>query len=113
MTSETERLTKLVRDLLLLTRTDEGGLALQVADVDLDDLAGELARALAVYPPLKRAAQDDSSLDFLLGKMRATGLRCSTLDAATLGVNADHFAWMQRPDAVARALASGLDQRSA
>ena len=54
-----------------------------------------------------------SSLDFLLGKMRATGLRCSTLDAATLGVNADHFAWMQRPDAVARALASGLDQRSA
>lgn len=46
MTSETERLTKLVRDLLLLTRTDEGGLALQVADVDLDDLASAEVRRL-------------------------------------------------------------------
>lgn len=54
-----------------------------------------------------------SSLDFLLGKMRTTGLRCSTLDAAMLGIRADHFAWMQRPDAVARALAAGLDQSSA
>lgn len=54
-----------------------------------------------------------SSLDFLLGKMHMTGLRCSTLDAATLGTKADHFAWMQRPDAVARALAAGLDQPSA
>lgn len=54
-----------------------------------------------------------SSLDFLLGKMHATGLRCRTLDAATLGTKADHFAWMQRSDAVARALAAGLDQPSA
>lgn len=54
-----------------------------------------------------------SSLDFLLGKMHATGLRCSTLDASTLGTRADHFAWMQRPDAVARALAAGLGQPSA
>ena len=54
-----------------------------------------------------------SSLDFLLGKMRPVRLRCSMLDAATLGTKADHFAWMQRPDAVARALAAGLDQSSA
>lgn len=53
-----------------------------------------------------------SSLDFLLGKMRSQRLRCTTLDPGTLGTRADHFAWMQRPDAVARALAAGLDQSS-
>lgn len=53
-----------------------------------------------------------ASLDGLLGKLQAVRLRCSTLDAATLGAKADHFAWMQRPDAVARALAAGLDQSS-
>lgn len=53
-----------------------------------------------------------SSLDFLLGKMRTAQLRSTTLDAATLGTQADHFAWMQRPEPVARALAAGLDQSS-
>lgn len=53
-----------------------------------------------------------ASLDGLLGKLQAVRLRCSTLDAATLGTKADHFAWMQRPEAVARALAAGLDQSS-
>ncbi|GAB3133337.1 DEAD/DEAH box helicase [Tsukamurella serpentis] len=42
--------------------------------VDLDDLAGELARALAVYPPLKRVRQDQSSLDFLLTTTEAEAL---------------------------------------
>jgi predicted alpha/beta hydrolase len=54
-----------------------------------------------------------SSLDVLLGKMRPARLRCTTLDAAALGTQADHFAWMRRPDAVARALAAGLGQPSA
>lgn len=45
-----------------------------MSPVDLDDLAGELARALAVYPPLKRVAQDDSSLDFLLTTEEAEAL---------------------------------------
>jgi predicted alpha/beta hydrolase len=54
-----------------------------------------------------------SSLDALLGKMRPARLRCTTLDAAALGTKADHFAWMRRPDAVAQALAAGLDQPSA
>lgn len=53
-----------------------------------------------------------SSLDFLLGKMRPAGVRSTTLDAATLGTKADHFAWMQRPDAVAAALTAGLAQSS-
>ncbi len=51
-------------------RADPG----RMSPVDLDDLAGELARALAVYPPLKRAAQDDSSLDFLLTTEEAEAL---------------------------------------
>ncbi|WP_336671880.1 DEAD/DEAH box helicase [Tsukamurella sp. USMM236] len=46
----------------------------RMSPVDLDDLAGELARALAVYPPLKRVAQDDSSLDFLLTTEEAEAL---------------------------------------
>lgn len=46
MTSETERLSKLVADLLLLSRTDEGGLVLRVTDVDLDDLAWDEVRRL-------------------------------------------------------------------
>ncbi|TWS17620.1 DEAD/DEAH box helicase, partial [Tsukamurella asaccharolytica] len=51
-------------------RADPG----RMSPVDLDDLAGELARALAVYPPLKRVAQDDASLDFLLTTEEAEAL---------------------------------------
>ncbi|MET9328902.1 DEAD/DEAH box helicase [Tsukamurella sp. NPDC003166] len=46
----------------------------RMSPVDLDDLAGELARALAVYPPLKRARQDGTSLDFLLTTTEAESL---------------------------------------
>jgi predicted alpha/beta hydrolase len=49
-----------------------------------------------------------SSLDWLLAKMRPAALRCDTLDAGRLGARADHFGWMKRPDAVAAALAAGL-----
>jgi len=48
------------------------------------------------------------SLDWLLGKLQPTAVRRTVLDAARLGVRADHFAWMRRPDAVADALAAGL-----
>lgn len=49
-----------------------------------------------------------ASLDFLLAKMRPGDVRVETLDANRLGERADHFAWMKRPDAVAAALAKGL-----
>ena len=48
------------------------------------------------------------SLDWLLGKLRPVSVRREVLDAARLGVHADHFAWMRRPDAVAEALTRGL-----
>lgn len=49
-----------------------------------------------------------ASLDFLDGKMRPGEVRVETLAADDLGERADHFAWMKRPDAVAAALAAGL-----
>lgn len=43
-----------------------------------------------------------SSLDYLLSKFpRARTSAVATFDAATLGVDADHFAWMQAPAPVA------------
>lgn len=49
-----------------------------------------------------------ASLDFLAGKMRPGEVRVETLAASDLSERADHFAWMKRPDAVAAALAAGL-----
>jgi len=45
-----------------------------------------------------------SSLRSLLDKMPLAGTTVRRLDRAALGTAADHFAWMQGPDAVARAL---------
>lgn len=42
-----------------------------------------------------------SSLRFLLSKMPSADTATTVLDAATLGVPADHFAWMKAPAAVA------------
>ncbi len=70
-----------------------------------------LEEALAKASPAIRAVllADDwyapkSSLDWLLGKMPQTGVALVTLNADELGVDADHFKWMQRPDAVVSAL---------
>ncbi|MDC7805800.1 alpha/beta fold hydrolase [Luteimonas sp BLCC-B24] len=41
-----------------------------------------------------------SSLHFLLSKLGTSVPAVVSLDAAALGVAADHFAWMKRPDAV-------------
>lgn len=47
------------------------------------------------------------SLRFLLDKLPRATRRVSTLEARQLGTGADHFGWMQAPDAVAEALAVG------
>ncbi len=41
-----------------------------------------------------------SSLQFLLSKLSPSHTRVEVLDDAALGVRADHFAWMRRPEAV-------------
>jgi predicted alpha/beta hydrolase len=45
-----------------------------------------------------------SSLGFLLDKTRSRDRRIVVLDEATLGAQADHFAWMRAPAAIASAL---------
>lgn len=45
-----------------------------------------------------------SSLRFLLAKLPGVRADVRMLDAAALGVRADHFSWLQQPDAVARTL---------
>jgi signal transduction histidine kinase len=58
MQAETERLGRLVADLLLLARVDEHGLALRHDDVDLDDLAlAERDRLHAQHPDLRVQAR--------------------------------------------------------
>ncbi|QQP97737.1 alpha/beta hydrolase family protein [Lysobacter enzymogenes] len=45
-----------------------------------------------------------ASQDFLLGKLPLARVETVELGALELGVRADHFAWMKRPDAVVEAL---------
>jgi signal transduction histidine kinase len=55
--AETDRLDQLVGDLLLLARVDESGLALAVADVDLDDLVAHEANRLRRHDGLEVHAE--------------------------------------------------------
>ncbi len=76
-------------------------------DIDLE------ARLRALAAPVHAVCFDDdwlgpeSPLRFLLAKLGSRPARIVHLDAAALGVPADHFAWMKRPDAVADAFAHG------
>ncbi|AWV07708.1 alpha/beta hydrolase family protein [Marilutibacter maris] len=78
-------------------------------DVDLE------ARMAALTPRVRSVAfthdwlAPESALEFLLSKFDRARVGHRLLDADTLGIRADHFAWMKRPDAVADAL-SGADQ---
>src|SRR3546814_13884196 len=47
----------------------------------------------------------ESSLRFLLSKLPRSPVERITMDAATLGAKADHFAWIRAPEAVAAFLA--------
>ena len=74
-------------------------------------MAADLETRLAqVNAPVRGVLlQDDwlapeTSLRALLRKLAPRTLAVQSLDAAQLGTAADHFAWMQRPTAVAQAL---------
>ncbi|KIQ98272.1 alpha/beta fold hydrolase [Lysobacter sp. A03] len=76
-----------------------------------EGMAADLEGALSCASPAIRGvvlADDwyapESSLNFLLGKMPQANILVTTLDDAALGIAADHFKWMKRPDAVAAAL---------
>jgi len=76
------------------------------AGVDVDLEAAMAALTLDVHAVV--LAQDwlgpESSLRFLLSKLRRAEARVDVLDAAALGTRADHYAWMKQPQAVVRAL---------
>lgn len=76
-----------------------------------DDLEATLARLR--LPVLTARLRDDwlgpeASLDWLLAKMPQAPAARTVLDPDTLGVPADHFAWMKQPAAVAALIADGL-----
>ncbi|VXB80488.1 conserved hypothetical protein [Luteimonas sp. 9C] len=74
-------------------------------DVDID------AAMARVEVPVRAAWLEDdwlgpaSSLRFLLGKLGSADAATTGFDAARLGAQADHFAWMRTPDAIAAWLA--------
>lgn len=87
------------------SRTGLGG-RYAAAGLDLD-----LEAAMAALTTDVRAvvfADDwlgpESSLRFLLSKLRHSDTRIDVLDAAALGTRADHYAWMKQPGAVASTL---------
>ncbi|MEZ0470403.1 alpha/beta fold hydrolase [Luteimonas salinilitoris] len=75
------------------------------------DLEAALSRV--TVPVRAVALRDDwlcpeSSLRFLLSKLRPARSRVVQMDAGDLQVRADHFAWLQEPGAIARTLAGDL-----
>lgn len=83
-------------------RTAIGG---RYAAIGLDiDLEAALAQ---IEAPVRAVAfahdwlGPPSSLRFLLSKMPHADIDAEVLDADALGTNADHYAWMKMPDAVA------------
>jgi predicted alpha/beta hydrolase len=80
-----------------------------------DGIAQDIEAALAQVRTCVRSVRmhgdwlvPQASLDFLLAKMpQSQGSHC-VLDRATLGIGADHFEWIKRPQAVAEALVSSL-----
>lgn len=80
-----------------------------------DDLEAALSRVRV--PSRAVVLADDwlapaSSLQFLLGKLGAAPRAQWCADRAALGVAADHFSWMQRPEAVATWLAAAPDDQA-
>lgn len=90
-----------------------GRYAAQGLDLDLDAALARVDHPLRTVVFERDWLGPPSSLRFLLSKLRSRSIEIATLGAATLGAPADHFAWMQRPRAVASALSTQLDARPA
>ncbi len=81
-----------------------------------DGIAQDLEAALAQVRTRVQSVRlrDDwlvpqGSLDFLIQKLPNSPATQRIIDRDALGAHADHFGWMQRPQAIADALASMLD----
>lgn len=73
-------------------------------EVDLDAALAQLRIAVDAVVMARDWMAPASSLAGLLARLGTESARTVTLDAGQLGTAADHFAWMQQPDAVVAAL---------
>jgi len=70
-------------------------------DVDLEAALARVETPIHAIALARDWLGPVSSLRFLLSKMPRTASTIDVLDAAALGTDADHYAWMKAPDAVA------------
>ncbi|MCK9488953.1 MAG: alpha/beta fold hydrolase [Xanthomonadales bacterium] len=77
-------------------------------DIDLDAAMAALQLPVDAVVMARDWMAPASSLEGLVARMPSTTACGLELDAAELGVAADHFAWMRQPQAVAEALLAGL-----
>ena len=81
-----------------------GRYAARGVDVDLESAMAALTLDAHAVVLARDWLGPESSLRFLLSKLRRATTRIDVLDAAALGARADHYAWMKQPDAVVDAL---------
>jgi predicted alpha/beta hydrolase len=83
-------------------RTAIGGRYAAVGlDIDLEAALAQIEAPVRAVALAHDWLGPPSSLRFLLSKMPRAGIDAEVLDADALGTNADHYAWMKTPDAIA------------
>ena len=85
-----------------------GRYAARRLDVDLEAALAKIEAPVRAIALAHDWLGPPSSLRFLLSKMPHADIDAEVLDADALGTNADHYAWMKAPDAVA----ARLDRRA-
>lgn len=70
-------------------------------DVDLEMALAQIKGPVHAIALARDWLGPMSSLRFLLSKMPRARIAAEALDADTIGTNADHYAWMKTPDAIA------------
>ena len=74
-------------------------------DIDLEEALARIAVPVHAVVFDRDWLGPESSLRFLLSKLSGAPVHMHRYDDAVLGTRADHFAWMNRPRAVASAFA--------
>jgi len=82
-----------------------GRYAAERLDVDIEGALANAAPRVRAVVLAEDWMAPRSSLEYLLGRMPGAECLVTGLDGEALGVEPDHFSWMQAPDAVAEVLA--------
>lgn len=75
-------------------------------DIDLDAALAQVRVPIRSVGFTDDWLAPDSSLRFVLSKLQPASTASALLEATSLGVRADHFAWLQQPQAVTTLLAA-------